>query len=191
VITPISTAGSDLGAGTLTAMATATVRRVTLDDWDAWREVYESVAAEGRWIGAELPVDWEPRRPGFERMCDGATSVGFVAEVDGRVVGELFGELEPVGRAHLGMAILDGYRSMGIGSELLGSLIEWARERGAHKVELTLWPWNERARALYEKFGFVVEGNRRRHWRRNDGSLWDDVAMGLVLDEDSPGAPPA
>jgi RimJ/RimL family protein N-acetyltransferase len=189
VITSITTAGSDRRPATLAAMATATVRRVTIDDWDGWREVYESVAAEGRWIGGELPVDWAPRRGGFERMCDGVTSVGFVAEVDGRIVGQVGGELEPVGRAHLGMAIVDGYRSMRIGSGLLEALVDWARERGAHKVELTLWPWNDRARGLYERFGFVVEGHRRRHWRRNDGSLWDDMAMGLVLDEESPGMP--
>lgn len=172
-------------------MANAAIRRLTLDDWDGWRDVYESVAAEGRWIGGELPIDWDPRRPAFERMCEGETSVGFVADVDGRLVGQVGGELTPVGRAHLGMAIIDGYRSMGIGSGLLEAFVAWARERRAHKVELSLWPWNERARALYEKFGFVVEGERRRHWRRNDGSLWDDVAMGLVLDEDSPGAPTA
>jgi RimJ/RimL family protein N-acetyltransferase len=170
-------------------MGAATVRRLAVDDWDGWRAVFEAVAAEGRWIGGELPVDWDARRSGFEAMCDGDRAVGFVAEVEGRVVGQLGGEMTPVGRAQLGMAILDGYRSMGIGSGLLEAFIEWARERGAHKVELSLWPWNERARRLYEKFGFEVEGIRRRHWRRNDGSLWDDVSMALVLDEDSPGAP--
>ena len=123
-------------------------------------------------------------------MCEGVRAVGYVAEVDGRVVGQLGGDLNAVGRAGLGMAILDGYRSMGIGSGLLEAFIGWARERGAHKVELSLWPWNDRARRLYEKFGFELEGTRRRHWRRNDGSLWDDLSMGLVLDEDAPGAPP-
>ena len=183
-LAPKVTAGSDRRAATLVPMAVAAVRRMTVEDWDGWREVYEAVAAEGRWIGGELPVDWEPRRPGFEAMCAGERAVGFVAEVDDRVVGQLGGELTPAGRAQLGMAILDGYRSMGIGSGLLGAFIDWARERGAHKVELSLWPWNDRARGLYEKFGFVAEGTRRRHWRRNDGSLWDDVSMGLVLDEE-------
>jgi RimJ/RimL family protein N-acetyltransferase len=171
-------------------MAAATVRRLVPDDWDGWREVYEAVAAEGRWIGGELPVDWEPRRRGFEAMCEGERAVGYVAEVDGRIVGTLGGELS-LGRTGLGMAIREGFRSMGIGSLLLEAFIGWSRECGAHKVELSLWPWNDRARGLYEKFGFEVEGIRRRHWRRNDGSLWDDISMGLVLDVDAPGAPPS
>ena len=48
---------------------------------------------------------------------------------------------------------------------------------------------NTRAIGLYEKLGFVVEGRYRRHWRRRDGSLWDSLLMGLVLDETSPGGP--
>jgi RimJ/RimL family protein N-acetyltransferase len=72
---------------------------------------------------------------------------------------------------------------------MLTSAIRWARERGSHKMVLEVWPHNSRALGLFQKFGFVVEGRLRRHWRRNDGSLWDSLALGLVLDEDSPGGP--
>jgi RimJ/RimL family protein N-acetyltransferase len=72
---------------------------------------------------------------------------------------------------------------------MLAAVIGWARHRGAHKVLLEVWPTNARAIGLYEKFGFVVEGRHPRHWRRNDGSLWDSLSMGLVLDTDAPGGP--
>jgi RimJ/RimL family protein N-acetyltransferase len=67
--------------------------------------------------------------------------------------------------------------------------IAWAREHGAHKVTLTVWPHNRSAIALYAKVGFVEEGRFRRQYRRRNGELWDAIAMGLVLDQESPGAP--
>lgn len=69
----------------------------------------------------------------------------------------------------------------------MDAAVGWARESGLHKLVLQVWPHNERARALYRKFGFVEEGYLRRHYRRRNGQLWDAVMMGLVLDESSLG----
>jgi ribosomal protein S18 acetylase RimI-like enzyme len=56
-------------------------------------------------------------------------------------------------------------------------------------VALQVWPHNERAIALYRKFGFQVEGRLVRHYRRRNGELWDAIPMALVLDTTSPGSP--
>ena len=103
------------------------------------------------------------------------------------IVGWAYAEHATSGQASLGMGIVDGYRSAGLGTRLLTGVIDWARRQGAHKVVLEVWPHNTRAIGLYEKLGFVIEARYRRHWRRRDGSLWDAAAMGLVLDEDAPG----
>jgi len=68
---------------------------------------------------------------------------------------------------------------------LLAAAIGWAGNAGAHKVALQRWPHNDAARALYEKFGFKEEGRLVRHYRRQNGELWDAVIMGLLLDDDS------
>ncbi len=53
---------------------------------------------------------------------------------------------------------------------------------GYHKVNLDFWEYNTRARALYEKLGFVHEGRRREnHWSR--GRFWDDVLVGITAEE--------
>ena len=161
------------------------VRRAVDSDWDGFRAHFESVAAERRWILTELPVDWASRRPSFDEGVAGETAVMFVADDGGTVVGPCYLHLG-AGRADLGMAITDGYRGAGLGRRLLEAGIEWARAAGAHKVVLEVWPDNDRAIGLYERLGFVVEGRHRRHWRRHDGSLWDSISMGLVLDETSP-----
>jgi ribosomal protein S18 acetylase RimI-like enzyme len=59
--------------------------------------------------------------------------------------------------------------------------IEWARERGLHKLCLSVWPHNTAAIALYRKYGFVEEGRRVKQIRRQSGELWDVLDMGLLL----------
>jgi RimJ/RimL family protein N-acetyltransferase len=59
--------------------------------------------------------------------------------------------------------------------------LEHTRGMGCHKIELEVWPGNERAIALYEKSGFEVEGLRRDHYRRRDGSLRSSLLMALLM----------
>lgn len=167
-----------------------TIRRATRDDLEGLLDLREAVAAEGVWIGAQVPLDRDGDRARhldtIERQDDGTSGVFLVAELDGTMVGSLSMHAR-IGIAGLGMQVADGHRGQGIGAALVAEAIEWARGAGVHKVELECWPWNGRARALYERFGFVEEGYRRRQYRRKDGSLWDSVVMGLVLDHDAPG----
>ena len=167
------------------------IRRATEDDLDAIIDLRRDVAAEGVWIAAEAPLDEEGDRRNhaetLRRMAAGEPVLLLVATVDdGPVVGSLYMGC-PIGVAHLGMNVATGHRGQGIGRALLEAGIDWARSVGAHKAELEHWPWNHAARGLYERFGFVEEGYRRRQYRRRDGSLWDSVVMGLVLDHDAPG----
>jgi RimJ/RimL family protein N-acetyltransferase len=166
-----------------------TVRRAAPADFDAWFEVFQAVAAEGRWIGRELPLDREEQR---RRFVDGLHSpegpaVALVAESEGRQVGHLFLRTY-VGIGEIGMAVDAGWRRRGVGSALLGAAVAWARDQGLHKLTLQCWSHNAAARHLYQKSGFVEEGRMRRHYRRGNGELWDAVVMGLVLDETSPGS---
>ena len=161
-------------------MGTLTVRLATVDDVDAMMAQRRAIAGEGRWIGAELPLDEERDLGTFTQGIE-ARSL-FVAEVDGELVG-LIG-LHPTGYGvvDLGMQVADGYRGQGVGSALLEAGIAWAREQGAHKMSLQHWPHNEAARALYDKYGFVQEGYLRRQYPRKNGEVWDAVLMGLLLD---------
>jgi len=89
----------------------------------------------------------------------------FVATIGDRVVG-LGGMVVATGRyrhsAHVLLYVDETYHRRGIGSALLRQLLEvaddWLR---VHRLELTVVAANVRARALYERHGFVVEGTRR------------------------------
>ncbi len=165
------------------------VRAARSDDVEQLLDLLEAVAAEGRWIGSEAPIDRAARRRQLVETIEGDDrSVRYVAVADGVVVGSLGMDLRPYNVADLGMFVQRQWRGRGVGTALIEAGISWARSVGAHKVALQLWPHNRPALALYRKFGFEQEGRLRRHYRRRNGELWDALVMGLVLDEESPGS---
>jgi putative acetyltransferase len=120
-----------------------------------------------------------------EQKIEAAASRGFyvVAESDGRIVGHAF--LEPLGSlkaiSHVFMLTIvvhPGMLGQGIGSALLGDLLERARrDIRVMKVELRVRSTNTRAVALYKKLGFIEEGLFRRRLRLEDGTFMDDLSM--------------
>jgi RimJ/RimL family protein N-acetyltransferase len=159
-----------------------TVRAAREEDLDAMVELTVAVAEEGRWIGPEAPVDRERRRRLYAADLQRDDTGVFVAEAGGRLVGHLGIILAGYGVADLGMLVAAGWRGRGVGSALLRAGIDWARQAGAHKIALQVWPHNQAAIALYERFGFQREGRLRRHYRRRSGELWDAIVMGLPLE---------
>ena len=159
------------------------VRRASVDDVEAMAGVLATVADEGS-IGTEPPVDVEAvQRRLRDTVSRGDPSAMWVFEKDGRVLGQLgLHETHAAGVLALGMAILAEGRGRGGGRALLAAAVEHARCHGAHKVELEVWPDNPRAIALYSRAGFTVEGVRRDHYRRRDGSLRSTLLMAMAVD---------
>ena len=158
------------------------IRRAEPRDADALVEL-------GREIGAE-PEGWlittgTWRTVGDERRYLKAIrrwqhAAVFVAEVDGRVVGRLSvaRDQHPASPhvADLGLMVAAELRGRGIGRRLLSTAVEWARAAGIAKLELHVFPWNEPALRLYERFGFEREGVRRGHYLRG-GEEVDAILM--------------
>ena len=158
------------------------VRQATTYDVEGFAAVVASVAEERRWIATEPPLDVENFKARVRKsLADGVPL--FVLDDGGTIVGTA--GLHPThakGVVSLGMSILASHRGRGGGRLLMAALIDHARGMDCHKIELEVWPDNERAIALYEKFGFEVEGLRRDHYRRRDGTLRSAQLMALLLD---------
>ena len=73
-----------------------------------------------------------------------------------------------------------GWRRRRIGIALTTAAIDWARQPDLHKLSLSVFAHDEPAMDLYRKFGFVEEGRRLCHYRRQS-EIWDGVDMGLAL----------
>jgi RimJ/RimL family protein N-acetyltransferase len=104
----------------------------------------------------------------------------FVAETDEGVVGRLSvaRDPHPASRhvADLGLMVAAAARRRGVGRALLERAAAWAQEAGVRKLELHVFPHNEAAIRLYERFGFVREGYRKQHYRRG-GEYVDAILM--------------
>jgi RimJ/RimL family protein N-acetyltransferase len=142
----------------------------------------QALVSLARAVGAE-PEGWLITRASWRSVADERRylkalrrHVGaavYVAETDG---GEIAARLSvardphPASRhvADLGLMVATGHRRQGIGWALLQQAVAWADETDVSKLELHVFPHNTPAIALYEKFGFVREGYRRRHYRRGD-----------------------
>jgi RimJ/RimL family protein N-acetyltransferase len=150
------------------------VRRAEPSDAPGLTELGDAVGAE--------PEGWLVTTNGWRSAADERRylrairryphAAVFVAEDDGRIVGRLSvaRDQHPASRhvADLGLIVAATHRRRGIGTALLDAALEWARESGVRKLELHVFPWNEAAIALYERFGFVREGYRHAHYRRGD-----------------------
>ena len=63
---------------------------------------------------------------------------------------------------------------------LFARLLLWATEQGLSRVELTVLCHNTAAIALYQKYGFEIEGTKR-HSLLIDRTYMDEYYMGLLL----------
>jgi RimJ/RimL family protein N-acetyltransferase len=172
------------------------VREATEADLEGLLDLVEAVAAEGRWLAAEPPVDRASRGELWRAVIRGERpGAAFVAVPEpsdpsapaathGEVIGSLGLEPTSYGVASLGMMVAEAWRRRGVGRALMDAAFAWARQAGMHKISLEVWPHNHAARALYRSMGFVEEGYLRAHYPRRSGELWDVVVMGLVLRPD-------
>ena len=125
-------------------------------------------AKEGKWLRGI--VDAVKKRE----------AVSVAAFVGGKMVGHCDvrrrGSADERHAGVLGIAVLDGYRGVGIGRNLMAEALRRARGIGLELVELQVFANNEAAMALYGKMGFKKAGvipNKIRRGRRR----LDEVAM--------------
>jgi len=89
------------------------------------------------------------------------------AKADGKVVGYA-GMWCVCGEGHItNIAVHPGYRRNGVGSKLMESLIEYARQNKITAMTLEVRKSNLAAQRLYKKFGFVEDGLRKSYYADN------------------------
>ena len=158
------------------------VRAAEPDDYAALRETMSQPEARRGTLQLPLPSleSWK------RRIADMPASDHFlVAELDGQVVGNLglHGVSRSPRRRHaagIGMAVHDAHCRKGVGSALLSAAVDLADNwLQCTRLELTVFTDNATAIALYERFGFEIEGTHR-HFAFRDGAFVDAYAMARV-----------
>jgi RimJ/RimL family protein N-acetyltransferase len=167
------------------------IQRIRTKDIAGFRDVYDAVARERKYLAALEGHSLE-RTKAFVENNIAMGFPQFVALCDGRVIG--WCDIIPMSlssHAHsatLGMGLLAEYRGRGFGRALIEASLNDARRLGLVRVELTVHADNVRAIALYERVGFKVEGIKK------DAVLIDseykDIVMMALVDRSGREMPP-
>ena len=167
-------------------------RRVVLrtpkwEDLDDLLELINSLVEEGAEIirnekvSREEEIDWLSKTLASLEKDE---IFFLVAEVEGKVIASsdihpLKGFERHVGV--LGIIVKNGFRNVGIGTEMMKALVEQASKMGLKVLTLSAFATNRRAIHVYEKVGFVQTGViPRKHFK--DGKYIDEIIMTKLLE---------
>jgi len=159
-----------------------TVRRTEPEDYIALHRIFSGPRA----IAGTLQMPFPSAETWRERLAEPPEGLhSLVACVDGEVVGSISLETSPtrwrmrhVGT--IGMAVRDDWQGKGVGTALMEAALDLADNwLNLTRIELQVFVDNATAIALYEKFGFEVEGTHRRLAFR-DGEYVDSYSMARI-----------
>lgn len=122
----------------------------------------------------------------LENKRNDPREIMMVAEVEGVIAGNCGiasnGNLRRVcHRCGFAIALKEAYWNMGIGSAMMAYALTLAKEMKYEQVELEVLDGNDRAKRLYERFGFRETGKNIRAVKYDDGSYRDEYKMVKIL----------
>jgi GNAT superfamily N-acetyltransferase len=152
------------------------VREAVTGDWQGLRDIRlealrDAPAAFGSTYEREI---LRPEAHWRDRIARGGTFLAFVREVSAAEPAGLAGgyQEDPVTVELVSMYVRPRARGRGVGEALVATVIDWAGARNAASVHLWVTETNVHARALYERCGFALTGERQ--------SLPSDPSIGEV-----------
>lgn len=136
-------------------MSEMTIRQAGAEDVDAIYEI-EVMCFPDPWSRQALLSEFTQNRRAFY----------VVAEIDDEVVGYAgLWWIEDEGHI-TNVAVKPGFRNRRIGSQIIETMIGFMEEQGIRHFTLEVRRSNDAARALYEKYGFAVEGIRKGYYQK-------------------------
>jgi ribosomal protein S18 acetylase RimI-like enzyme len=137
------------------------IRDLRIDDYDNLIKLWEN---------AELP--YKPRgrdtRENINRELIGDTAVFLVAEVDGELIGSVFGTHDGRKGWINRLAVAPKYRQKGIAAILVREVEKRIYDRGIEIIACLIEDWNESSMAAFQKMGYkrhedITYLSKRKH----------------------------
>ena len=157
-------------------MSAVRVRPAEPPDLPRLVEIASHSVTAAQWNQAEylklFAIDQHQAEPQVHPQIVNAESQGqpksrtaLVVEQSGRVVGFIVGQqLEDEWEIE-NIAVTGEARRCGLGSRLVGELLDMVRSRGGKSVFLEVRESNRAARSLYEKWAFIEVGRRKMYYQ--------------------------
>ncbi|WP_391091567.1 GNAT family N-acetyltransferase [Vibrio sp. NH-UV-68] len=157
------------------------IRPTQVSDAAALCDIYSQPQAQRETLQLPKPsvAMWTKR---LESMPQGVYS--YVAEIDGRVVGNIgFEHSQRPRTAHcgsFGLGVHDDFHGRGVASKLIETVLDLADNwLQIKRVQIEVNSDNEKAIACYKKFGFEIEGEAK--WGSfRDGQLINTYYMARI-----------
>ncbi len=152
------------------------IAELTAEDWPAAARIYEAGIASGN-------ATFEPRAPTWEEFSVGREGCPalLAREPRGDVLGWAVLSRSSARNVYRGVGAVSIYvdpavSRRGVGSRLLGELIEASERAGFWTVEAGIFPENLASITLHKRLGFRLVGMRRHIGQMPDGR-WRDVLL--------------
>ena len=168
-----STSGASTPEAPGSTLPQITISALSADDWPAAARIYEAGIASGN-------ATFESQAPGWEQWSRG--HAGYPDVLARGPHGDVLGwaALTPTSarEVYRGVGAVSIYvdpavARQGVGSVLLGALIEASERAGFWTLEAGIFPENAGSIALHERLGFELVGVRRRVGQMPDGRCRD------------------
>ena len=138
-------------------MSMVRVRPVESPDLPRLVEIASHSATAAQWNQAEYQKLFAPEA--------GQVRIALVVQKDEEVVGFIVGR-EALDEWEIeNIAVTGAARRCGLGSRLVGELLDQVRDRGGTTIFLEVRESNRAARALYEKWAFNEVGRRKMYYQ--------------------------
>ena len=169
------------------ALEGLTIRPIRKDDLPALHEIV-NMPEVAEVLGPIPPLTYEKFEKWHGRFIEEPKHIALVAEVKKKVVGLVTLSIgEEIHRYDSWLSIYVHRKiwHKGVGTQLMKSVIDAAKDIGLKRISLVVYAGNEAAIRMYKKIGFKAEGCTK-YGIYTFGRYMDTILMGLLLDEDLP-----
>ena len=134
----------------------------------------------------EMSYTQEEERRILQEMLDAESEFMMLVQIEDEIAGNCAvmskgGQRRVNHRCEFAIALKKEYWHLGLGGFMMEYALELAEKMGYEQMELGVVEGNDRAKALYERFGFEVTGKTPRAMKYDDGSYKDEYAMTKVF----------
>lgn len=163
---------------------TVTIRQAEIADAEKLLQCIKTYVPESEYVPKlkqEMTLTVEQEKDWINSFLINENSLLLIAEYENEIIGNI--DLNGNGRiimkhtAVIGMGMLKEWRNSGLGTVLLNSAIEWAKENPILELLwLQVYTENKLALSLYKKIGFEENGVIKNFFKQ-DGKYFDNLTM--------------
>ena len=162
-------------------------RSATSDDAEALLEFLNQLDFEAQYIlydQNERDTNVDKLRSYLEKLSQQSSRMFIAIDNQNKILGYLFGEIQPFNRvAHvvkLNIGILKRTQKRGIAEQLGALCLQYAKQNGIKRAEVTVIKENLASLALCRRMGFEIEGVKRQSIKIGQ-NYHDEVCLAYLL----------